>query len=719
MTSFARVVFPLPLSQSFLYRIPEALGREALPGTRVKAPLGRKTVVGFLVAVDDEPPPGDRELKDILEVLDERPIWSSPFLEFTRALASESFSSWGEILQASLPPSLSPRARVRVVPNPSVGDDPGKRNLGRREKQVLALLSGTRGRAPLFLQRRTGIRDIRALLARMAKKGLLTVLESEAPRPAIRRKGSPHGLVQLELGFGAVTSEHPVLGPLLEKIGRGEARPGYLFGSDDARAEAYEILVRGALDRGGRVLVLVPEISMTGDIVSRMRRRLGREAAVFHGGLTSRQKELSWRSIRNGRASVVVGTRSALLLDPDPFALTIVDGEHEDSFQQRANPSYDARRGAWLRARAERGVLVLGSDRPTVEAFHEAERDGILIRLDRTPPPRRVVWAPHTSARPLLSKVLRERIGETLENRESVILFLNRRGYAASLSCPACGHIPRCGSCDIPMVFHKEGEKLVCHYCNASAAPESTCPACGAGYSLRRGGGTQALEEELKNLFPDAPLARFDADTAPSPKEKEKILGAFSRGKTRLLVGTQLLAYSPRLPGIRLLGILSPESLLGTADYRASQKTFQTVSQMMSLAGPGTEIVVQTSNPPHFSVRTSAEGDYGAFYEREIAFRRVMNYPPFGALAEITLMGTELRALAAHARKLRGLLIEADSALEVLGPAFAAVVRVRNVYRLEIVLKGPGRGSLVEVLGETLPRVRARKAVSVSYSPFG
>jgi primosomal protein N' (replication factor Y) len=718
MTALARVAFPLPLSQSFLYRVPEVLRDQALPGKRVKAPLGKKISLGFLVAVEPGPPPREYVLKDILEVLDDRPIWGASFLEFTRDLSAEFFSSWGEILQASLPPSLSPKIRIRVLPTAAGEETLEKKALGRRERDVMRLLAGTGGRAPLFLQRRTGIRDIRGLLARMAKKGLLTIRESEVPVPVPRKKQAPDGLVQLELGFGDLAREHPVLGPVLEKIGGSEARSFYLYGSDDRRGEAYEILVRRALDCGGRALVLVPEISMTGGIVSRLSRHLGREVTVFHGGLTGRRKETSRRAIRSGRASVAVGTRSALFLDPDPFFLVVVDGEHEESFLQTANPSYDARRGAWLRSRRQRGVVVFGSDRPTVEAFHEANRTGILLRLGPETPPRRVVWAAHNATGPLVSKVLRDRIAETLERKERAVLFLNRRGYAPSLACPACGHIPRCRTCDIPLVYHKKGERLVCRYCNASVSSESPCPECGARYAPRKGGGTQALEEELGTLFPSVSMARFDADTAPRPKDRERILKSFSKGKTLLLVGTQLLAYETRLPDVRLLAVLSPESLLGSADFRASQKTFQMVSQMMILAGPRTDVVVQTFSPPHFSVRAAAEGDYGVFYDQEIAFRRLMNYPPFSVLAEITLMGTELRALAANARKLRDSLQKAAPEFEVLGPAFAAAVRIKNIFRLQIILKAPERTSLLRALGETLPLVRAKKTVTVSYAPF-
>ncbi|HYA48738.1 MAG TPA: primosomal protein N', partial [Burkholderiales bacterium] len=313
------------------------------------------------------------------------------------------------------------------------------------------------------------------------------------------------------------------------------------------------------------------------------------------------------------------------------------------------------------------------------------------------------------------------RVAASLKRDEPVILFLNRRGFAASLSCTACGRVPSCRRCDIPLVYHKKNEALVCHYCNASARASAGCPSCGGRLVVRRGPGTQALEEELKTRFPRAAVARFDADAAPGREEQEKILRDFSRGRIAVLVATELLAHQPGAPRVRLVGILSPESLLGLSDYRASQRTFQTVSRMCELceAAAGAGVVIQTPAPAHYSVLAAATGDYPAFIRREAEFRKLMNYPPYAVLAEVTVQGREMRRLAAEAREFRAGLREFEPELEVLGPALASVIRVRDLLRIQVILKARRRETIDRALDACLPRLRLRTAVTFSYAPFG
>jgi primosomal protein N' (replication factor Y) len=504
-------------------------------------------------------------------------------------------------------------------------------------------------------------------------------------------------------------------------VDQGRAGAYCLFGSRPKLEEAFGSLIRRALAGGGKILFLVPEVSLTQEFVTDFEQRFGRTAAVFHGRMTEKQKETAWRGLRSGKTSLVAGTRSALLLDLRPLRLIIVDDEHEDSYFQAESPSYDARRGAWLRARAENAVLVFGSPRPSVEAYYGAVREGGLIELGGSEEKARVSWVDHGAETPVVSRDLERGIRASLARAEPAILFLNRRGYASSLTCQACGQPPRCRRCDIPLVYHKKEEALVCHYCNASLRASAGCPDCGGRLVLRRGAGTQALEEELKNLFPDVPVARFDADTAPDRETREKILARFAKGKLPLLVGTQLLAYQPGVPRVRFVGILAPETLLAFSDYRAGQKTFQAVARMAEFCEPGSasEVVVQTPMPAHFSIQAAAQRDFRAFYGREIEFRKFMNYPPLAALAEVTLQGRDVRTLGARSREFRALLRRFEPELEVLGPALAAVVRVKDIFRIQVILKARRRETIDRALDESLPSIRLKKSLVFSYSPFG
>ncbi len=722
MNAFVRVVFPLPLDQAFVYAVPAALEAKARPGCRVLAPLGRKSQKGFIVAAGVAPPPRGIEAKEIVAVIDDRPFWGGPFLEFTRNLSAEFRSSWGEMLQASLPPSLAGRTRT-VVTLTEAGRaalEAGK--LGPRERAAAAAL-GERpaGWSPLSLRRKTGAKDIGSLVSRMEKKGLVAVRAVPVRPPREARPESGLGQVQLPLDFAAAGAPRGPLAAVFGAVGEGRFAAFLLHGPRPTLRAAYRELLGAAAAAKGKALFLVPEVSLTREFASDLETEFGRAAAAFHGRMTEKQKETAWRGLRSGRTALVAGTRSALFLDPGPLRLIVVDDEPEDSYVQSESPAYDARRGAWLRGRAEAAAVVFGSPRPSVEAFYQAGRLGALVELggeeDKVP----VAWVDHRTGPPVLSRELELKVRASLKRDEPVILFLNRRGYAAALACSACGRVPRCRSCDIPLVYHKKEEALVCHYCGASVPSRAGCPSCGGRLELRRGAGTQALEEEIGRLMPGVPVGRVDADAASEREGRERVLHDFARGRLPVLVGTQLLAHQPGVPRVRLVGILSPETLLGFSDFRASQRTFQDVSRMADFAEPaaGSEVVVQTPAPVHYSIRAAGERDYRSFCAAEIEFRRVMNYPPFAALAEVSLLGRDLRSLAAKAREFRALLRGREPELEVLGPALPAVVRVRDVVRIQVILKAAVRAAIDRALDEALPRLRLRKSVAFSYAPFG
>jgi primosomal protein N' (replication factor Y) len=351
----------------------------------------------------------------------------------------------------------------------------------------------------------------------------------------------------------------------------------------------------------------------------------------------------------------------------------------------------------------------------------EARRRGILIDVGQEPRRSVVTVVDHAGDAPIISRELERRLRTRLEKGEPAILFLNRRGYAAQVVCRQCGAAPRCPRCDIALVYHKAEDRLICHYCGHAVDARRACGQCGGELAVRRGAGTQAVEEELARLFPKVPVARFDADTASRPEDRERLLAEFAKGRVPLLVGTQLLVHQPGVPKAGLVGILRPEYLLGFSDYRAAQKTYEAVSAMLGSvrAAGDAEAVIQTAGPAHFAIAAAAAGDYAAFYDREIEFRRVLGYPPFASLAEVTLQGRDVRALGARSRELRALLRKSAPGLEVLGPAFAPVARIRDVSRVQFILKAAHRAEIDRALEETLPKVRLKRTVTFAYAPFG
>jgi primosomal protein N' (replication factor Y) len=723
MTLFARVVFPLPLDQAFLYAVPDAFRTVAKPGARVIAPLGTRRQKGFIVAVMTEPPPAEVKVKELLQVLDDRPFRDERFLEFTGRLSAEFHSSWGEILQTALPPSLAGQVKTAVILTEAGRESLEVGSLGPKARLLAGALAGARkGRSPLFLKRKLGGSDVSGLIARMEKAGFVIVERTEMaqPRPAATPVGA-RAAVQLGLAFPESAGEAAgALEPAERAVAEGRSGAWYLFGSDRWRRAAFQSLVRCAVGAGGRVLFLHPDVSSTRSLVADFKADYGRTAVVFHGRMTPKQREEAWRTLRSGRAALAAGTRSALFLETGPLRLVAVDAEQEESYRQAESPSYDARRGAVLRARSEGAVAVLGSSRPTVEALTEARRLGNLIELGAERRAAGVTVVEHAGDRPIISRELERKLRATLEKGEPAILFLNRRGYAARVVCSRCGLAPRCPRCDIPLVYHKAEDRLICHYCSHASDARRACDGCGGEVVVRRGAGTQAVEEELGRLFPKVRTARFDADTASKPEDRERILADFAKGRVPLLVGTQMLVHQAGVPKAGLVAVLRPEDLLGFSDFRAGQRTFQAVSAMLDLLrdAPDAEGVIQTTSPVHFTIAAAAADDYRAFYDREIEFRRILNYPPFASLAEIVLQGRDVRVLGTKSRELRVLLQKQGPDLEVLGPAFAATARVRGVFRVQFILKAAERATIDVALREALPKVRLKKTLTFSYSPF-
>lgn len=721
-----RVVFAIPLHGSFSYRVPETLESRAAPGSRVVASFGRRRETGFIVAVGDDSPEPGLELKEIEDILDQEPVWPAPFLRFVSSVADDFFSPAGEMLMNSLPPVLKSRKKILFRLTEKGAETAGSgSDLRPLEKKVSDLLSGSKkGYTARYMSRRLGKKDVSALLGRMLEKGLVEVVEKVAASGLRPGKLERAGTRQLELSFGDSISPDGLSG-IERRIAGGGFAVNYLFGAENSLERAYLRLADRALTAGGRVLVLTPEAERAEELARRFGGRPDRKALFFHGRMSPRGKEEAWRSLVSGPAGIVVGTRSAVFLPLEGLRLIMVDSEDDDAHFQAESPSYDARRAALLRAREEGIPVVFGSSCPTVEAFHELGQAGVVINLDgkRAAGNDVQIFSQPAKTGTLLSPALVEMVNKELGRDRKVVLFFNRRGYASSLSCPACGFVARCPKCGIPLVLHlnRARPRLVCHYCNLSERPPAICPVCGGRLETGRGPGIQALEEELQALFPRQGVARFDADSASSPAMKRKILGAFLRGKTRILIGTRLLAGRVPVENLGLVAVVRPERILEAADYRSDWNAFQTLFFMLKpFRGlPEVKIAVQTSTPAHFSILTAAEDDYDSFYRLETEYRRLMNYPPFINLAEVVIHGRDVRVLGAKSREFSKSVKAVSDGLEVLGPVLVTGRANPGPAGVQFILKAPVRKTITGLLSRSLPSLKAKATVVFSHSLLG
>ncbi|MBC8357593.1 MAG: primosomal protein N' [Candidatus Aminicenantes bacterium] len=712
MTLYADVVLPLPLDQSFSYIVPESAQKNVKIGSRVLVPLGQRLLTGFIVNLRKRKLSQVLKLKEIAEVLDESPVFSLSFLSFARKLSSYYYSSWGELLQASLPPSFILKSQKRVSLSTKGktllrGDE-----LSGEEKELLGYLK-KREYTALYLKRKLKVKNLSLLLSRLEKKGLIHIQEDIEK---IRQKTAPKtpvGETQLEMDFSLDARSLEVAGQITRKIGDQVFLPFYLFGPSEKRESVYFYLIKRILADGRKVLYLVPEITLTQSLTEKFEKRLGEKVALLHSRLSEKKRELEWRKIKNGEVDVVVGPRSALFSPLENLGLIIVDEEQDESYYQRENPCYDARKGARFRAKQEEAVLVYGSARPSVSAFFWAKKRGNLLSLESEPRRRNVKIVDDRKEKGVISWKLEEKIAARLNKREPVILFLNRRGYASSLFCSRCNTIPRCSRCDIALSYHKKEEKLVCHYCGYSLPKMDNCPECGSRMIRERGIGIEALEEKLKTLFPQSCVTSFATDL--TRLEQERVLHNFRRGKIDILVGTQLLAHQVDVPPVFLVGILFPETILTLSDYRAGQKTFLTLSQMMKFLKDDerAEVLIQTTLPQHFTIRQAAFEDYISFYKQELRLRRLMNYPPFSHIVEVLFQGENLRSVARKSREFSEQVKNEAGDIEILGPALASVSRVRGVSRVQVVLKAKRKKTIDDVLVKVLKTVKLRKSILV------
>jgi len=716
----ATVAVPVPLGQAFTYRIPDALVGRVGRGARVLVDFGRRRVLGVVLdASDREPELPEARLRPLVAVVDPEPVLEPELLDFLVELARYYVAPLGEVMRLALP-AVERAVKAELDQQ---GLDLGDVGIVGRLVQVARALPGAAPPARLGEQ-------ARAILARLGAEGPLPVSELAAAfgnaRPALRR------LVDLGLAavervpapddpYAAEPVERdgpPALNPaqraavtaLTARLDAG-ARGAFLLHGVTAsgKTEVYLHAVERCLALGRGAIVLVPEIALTPQLAGRFRARLGDAVAVLHSGLTERARHAMWRRLRSGELRVAVGARSALFAPVTALGLLCVDEEHDGSFKQEEGVRYHARDMALLRAHRAAAVCVLGSATPSLES-EALVRAGKLERLRLPERARTAMLMPRVELIDLrrvgpgptgdkwLSLPLYRGLERTLERKEQAILFLNRRGFAPTLVCDACGVLVECPSCSVALTLHRSrGERLLCHYCGHERPAPARCPACQSDQLSLEGSGTERVEATLAAAFPAARVGRLDRDTAGGLKS-ERVLDRMRAGALDVLVGTQMVTKGHDLPRVTLVGVLFADAALGMPDFRAAERTFQLLVQVAGRAGrgdaPGT-VMIQTRNPGHAAVALAAAHDAAAFVERELADRAVLGYPPHVRLAMVRLDAPDEARVRAEAERVAALArrVAADG-LQVLGPAPAPIERLRGRFRFQLLLRAATRGAL-------------------------
>jgi primosomal protein N' (replication factor Y) len=479
------------------------------------------------------------------------------------------------------------------------------------------------------------------------------------------------------------------------------------------KTEVYLKSIEAALALGRGAMLLVPEIALTPAVAGQFHHRFGERVAILHSAFHGPERAQEWRRIRSGEAMVVVATRSGVFAPVRNLGLIVVDEEHDASYKQQDTPRYHGRDVAIVRARNAGAAVVLGSATPSLESRYNAEtgkytRLVLPERIEKRPMPQVTLIDMRqefleTRKQATFSRALIDAVSTRLDAGEQAMLLLNRRGFSSFATCRACGERLECQFCSVALTYHRKDRRMLCHYCNYAQRVPDRCPKCDSEYLQFIGVGSERVEEELHAAFPRARIARLDRDTVGGKRDYETILAGFRDHEFDLLVGTQMIAKGHDIPNVTLVGIVSADVGLGLPDFRAAERTFQLLTQAAGRAGRGETpgiVLIQTVNPEHYAIRCAAAQDYEQFYAKEIEFRRLMHYPPYGALANIIVRGRADEEALSRAAALGKILNPNPEGIKVLGPAPAPVPRLKNEYRYQMLLKSASRKRLNEIIGE-------------------
>jgi primosomal protein N' (replication factor Y) (superfamily II helicase) len=713
MSLFADVALPLPLYKTFLYVIPDNLALQAEPGCRAAVPFRGRLQIGYIVRIRDSVPEVRFKCKPISNLIDTTPLFSAGYLEFIIRLSDAFYSSSGELLHASLPSAFQVKVKSKLLLTGKGRNAMQEKKASGQELTALRLLE-SRPYSVNYFAKKIG-ENGRTVVSALEKKQWI---EEEKRIAAGEEKPLPvdHSPVQIEMAFSrpdaAVWARS-----IAEALKKRHFSPFLLKAAQAEREDIYFTLIRETLARSQTVLFMQPEIDLTHRFREKWERRLGENMVILHSRVSEAERKISWMKIQARQARVVAGPRSALLAPIPDLGLIILDEEQDDFYYQEESPVYDARKGARIRAETEKAVLVYGSESPRVESMLRAEEGKYLLTVPKEPgkPRVRVQVVEHQAERSLLHPETKTMLEKEVGKDRQALIFTNRRGYAAFVFCRRCRYIPRCENCDIPLMISRKEGRMVCRYCRYTQPALQNCPQCGSRLMRGKGWGVETAAETVRRLLPGKTVAGFFSDAFKKREEKETCLKQYLEGKIDVLVGTRMLSrYIPPLSA-PLVVVLFPETILSLPDFRAGQRTYEYLSSLKKLAAPAGHpaFVVQTGYSRHHAVAGAVEDDYVSFFEEEIHYRRLLNYPPFTIMAEIIFQDRSARAAARQARDFSRLAAASLPGVEVLGPSKAPLARLRGKHRIQMLLKSPSRRDLDQIFSAEMAPLLSRASIRV------
>ncbi|MGN0170755.1 MAG: primosomal protein N' [Lachnospiraceae bacterium] len=716
MASYANIIVDVStekLDHPFTYRIPDHLQDSLKVGELVQIPFGKgnRQIKGFVTGLlEDYQPERGIVIKEISDRL-ANPGVTGQLINLAEWMRQQYGGTLNQALKTVLPMKKSGKAReVKYVELRIEQEEAQKLIEGFERRHAVArkrLLTALLQDPVLELSVITTKLNVQASVVKdLEKAGYLQIVAKRRYRNPIPQDEKNHYRPILNREQQAVV-EH-----VLSEYDRGERKTYLIHGvTGSGKTEVYMELMQHVIEEGRQVILLIPEIALTYQTVMRFYRRFGERVSVLHSRLSAGERFDQLERARNGEVDIMIGPRSALFTPFSRLGLIVIDEEHEATYKNENIPRFHARETAIYRAKQSNAFVVLGSATPSLESFYKARQGEYgFFRLqhrynEKALPQTHLVDLREElrkGNRSIFSDTLVERIQDRLDKKQQIMLFLNRRGLAGFVSCRSCGKVLKCPHCDVSLTQHQNGI-LKCHYCGFETATMRTCPTCGSTYIGGFSVGTQKVEELLKKQFPKARILRMDADTTRTKDSYEKILSAFSNEEADILVGTQMIVKGHDFPNVTLVGILAADMSLNSEDYRAGERTFQLLTQAAGRAGRGAcsgEVVIQTYNPDHYAVKLAGEQDYESFYEEEIAYRKMLRYPPCGHLLLIMIQSKDENSanrLAESIAEIAGNEIGTSGKELLLGPVDARVRKLQDVFRKAVYIKASDYARLLEI----------------------
>ena len=701
------------LDRSFQYCVPAHLEQEIKLGMVVSIPFGNSNQLrkGYVTGLSQEAKVDPSMLKEIAGCCSAEETTESRLIALAAWMKENYGSTMIQALKTVLPIKEKIRAKEKRYLSLSISEE--------KAAEILAQLEKTRFKARTRLLREllqekrldytTASRELgvaASVVKKLEEQGILHIEYDEVQRNSLNT-----GDIQKEEPLPLTTEQESAVQCILEEWKSAQPRPVLLEGvTGSGKTQVYMKLIEETLNRGEQAIVLIPEIALTYQTVRRFYARFGEKVSVINSRQSQGERYDQFKRARKGEVQVMVGPRSALFTPFSRLGLIVLDEEHEPSYKSENSPRYHARETAVKRAELEHARVVLGSATPSLEAYSRAVSDEyVLVKLkarygERPMPKVSIVDLREelkAGNRSILSRELWGGIERRLESREQIMLFLNRRGYAGFVSCRSCGHVMKCPHCDVSLSEHNNG-RLICHYCGYETKKPQVCPECGSPYIGGFKAGTQQIEKVVQDTFPGVRTLRMDFDTTRNKGSYEKILASFAAHEADVLIGTQMIVKGHDFPDVTLVGVIAADLSLNADDYRCGERTFQLLCQAVGRCGRGKkpgEAVIQTYHPDHYSIQAAAVQDYEAFYEEEMSYRELMDYPP--AAHMMAVLGScpeeELLIQAMHYLQLYINRIYKKKDLHVIGPAYASVGKVKDIYRQVIYLKHEDYGTLVRI----------------------